>query len=666
MDEKPPIRSVFMAHLTDSQETQFFDAVRAGDLLRVEALAKQIGPSVFEAWQDGEAETLTPLMVAAEEGHVAIVEFLLAAANPMAREPSTGETSLMKAASCGHLECFEAIARRCDPTDLRAADDQDNNVLIHAVRGGNVELVRLVASFASPTEINARGQTALMFAARAPNPGVLRAVMEALPEDEWSAALHATSKHGETALIYAARSGSEENVAALLPHSDPDHFAKDGANALVEAIESKSFSCAAMLVDATDPRATNAVGETTLELAVKTFDSDEAYVQILDRLAQAAGPHACEKVIGRALGGDYKNSQWSNVQPLDSPIMRARARTLDTLGAHCPMATARTIVERFERRHTPLALARVEQEELTEVMRAAAAGSVAAPASRGTPNIALKAGRETRLMAAAAWQDVAAVKAELSRLGTQASAGFEGLPRRATATDRERHVAAEVANHVRFADARGDTALMKAASQGRAESVALLSGLSDLAAKNDIGLTAMGCAALAGQTECLRHLANTGQKTTSAQADPYLATAIDVFQCLNAFAASPESLPNALRTRGATPEGLSAGLDYCLASARQTESSAALRFEAMAAIGPERLPRCRGLEEQAQLAAEAACDSALAARAAGVSRAIALARPDRPMGASLATPPVPQFADTPRQPPAAAQPTPAPRRAMRL
>ncbi len=653
-----------MAHLTASQETAFFEAVRAGDLLRVEALGEQIGPSVFEAWQVVESETLTPLMVAAEGGHVAIVDFLLTAANPMAREPSTGETALMKAASCGRFECFEAIAGRCDREDLRDADDRDNNVLIHAVRGGDVEIVRLAASFAHPAEINALGQTALMFAARAANPAVLHAVMDALPKEERSAALRVKSKRGETALILAARSGSEENVAALLPHSEPVHFAKDGSNALVAALEHKEFPSASMLVDSTHPHATNAFGQTTLELAVKAFDSDEAYVQILARLAKAAGPDVCQAVIERALGGDYKNSQWSSVQPLGSPIELARARALDTLSAHCPIATARTIVERFEGRHTPLALARVEQEELAAVVRPGALAG-AAPAPLAAKGSAGKARRETRLMSAAGRKNCDAVKAELARLELHASAAFGDLPSRETEKERKKHIAMELMNHVRLSDAQGDTALMKAAAKGDADSVSLLSTLSDIGAKNDLGLTAMGCAALAGNTDCLSRLASAHQFATGDKVDPYLAASIEVFQCLNALAAGPEVLPHTLRTRGATPEGLSAGIDHCLANAKESEASVAMRFEAMAAIGPERLPHCRALEENAQLAAADACDSARAARAASASLLTPLAKREPVRATSLNAPPAPRLKEAPRPPSPAAEPSP-PRRAMRL
>ena len=201
---------------------------------------------------------MTPLLMACRRGHGALVERLLAAgADANAALPS-GETALMAASRAGGLRAVNALL----------------------ARGARVNA-------AEPT----RGQTALMWAVANRRPAVTRALLDAGADvgartatrrrvynmggsrsagsASGGIALEEVAEGGNTALLFAARSGDVESARLLLAAgADARDSAADGNPALVVAAHSGHGSFAALLLRAgADPNAAP-LGYTALHAAV--------------------------------------------------------------------------------------------------------------------------------------------------------------------------------------------------------------------------------------------------------------------------------------------------------------------------------------------------------------------------------------------------------------
>ena len=201
---------------------------------------------------------MTALLMAARRGHGALVDRLLTAgADANAALPS-GETALMAAARAGSLQAVNALL----------------------ARGARVNT-------AEPT----RGQTALMWAVANRRPAVTRALLDAGADigartaarrrvynmggsrsagsASGGIALEEVAEGGNTALLFAARSGDVESARLLLAAgADARDSAADGNPALVIAAHSGHGSLAALLLRAgADPNAAP-LGYTALHAAV--------------------------------------------------------------------------------------------------------------------------------------------------------------------------------------------------------------------------------------------------------------------------------------------------------------------------------------------------------------------------------------------------------------
>ncbi|MEE8435308.1 MAG: ankyrin repeat domain-containing protein [bacterium] len=112
---------------------QFSLALSSGDVKKVEALIKK-GADV-----NGKLESYTPLGIACEEGHLEIVRLLLkhgARADESFGDDSKGYRTPMQAAA--KFPKIQALLVKAGASDIRASLS-----LVKAVKGGNVEQVRL-------------------------------------------------------------------------------------------------------------------------------------------------------------------------------------------------------------------------------------------------------------------------------------------------------------------------------------------------------------------------------------------------------------------------------------------------------------------------------------------------------------------------------------------
>lgn len=222
-------------------------AVRGDDLPTVELLVRS-GANVNAASRYG----MTPLMFAAQNGDARIAAALLkAGANPNATLPE-GETALMKAARTGNVDTIKLLAETGAKIDARE-QWQGQTALMWAAAQNNAAAVKALIELGA--DKNARSNLLSFPEFKFETSGM---VVTVLPRGGW------------TPLMYAARDGAKDAVAALadakadLNASDPD-----GTTALMYAIINAHFDTAAALIEkGADPNVADSTGTTALYSAV--------------------------------------------------------------------------------------------------------------------------------------------------------------------------------------------------------------------------------------------------------------------------------------------------------------------------------------------------------------------------------------------------------------
>ena len=186
-------------------DTPLIEAVKAGDVARVEALLDQ-GTDPDAAAPDG----TTPLHWAARDAHPAIVEHLLAAGANTNAANRYGVTPLALAAERGDAAIVGSLLDV--GADPNGTTGEGETVLMVAARTGRVPVIqRLLGAGA---DVNAaeswRRQTALMWAAAENNADAVDALIAV------GADIEARSRNGLTPLLFAIREGHIDAVRALL------------------------------------------------------------------------------------------------------------------------------------------------------------------------------------------------------------------------------------------------------------------------------------------------------------------------------------------------------------------------------------------------------------------------------------------------------------------
>jgi ankyrin repeat protein len=154
-----------------------WDAAKAGDLAEVERLVGQ-DPGLLDA-KDGFFGG-APLMLAAREGHVGVVRWLLDKGAAIDHIDNIGSTALWRTCCEGRLPVVRLLLERgADPT---IADHGGSTPLMTASYQGHVEVVRsLLGHPSAKTMLNRRdryGKTALWEACYYGRGGVVRVLLE--------------------------------------------------------------------------------------------------------------------------------------------------------------------------------------------------------------------------------------------------------------------------------------------------------------------------------------------------------------------------------------------------------------------------------------------------------------------------------------------------------
>lgn len=194
------ILTQFSAVASAQSLEEAFRGALAGDLTTVRSLVER-GNSVDTSDPDGS----TLLMLAAREGHVQIVEYLLGLKAEINRRNKFGDTALMAASIKGRLETVRALLAH--GAEL---NPQGWTALHYAAFEGRTEVLKfLLEKGAAKDAIAPNGYTPLMLAVRGRHAETARAMLYADPN------VNLRTDTGETALKLAREKGDTSLVDLL-------------------------------------------------------------------------------------------------------------------------------------------------------------------------------------------------------------------------------------------------------------------------------------------------------------------------------------------------------------------------------------------------------------------------------------------------------------------
>ncbi|XP_078575768.1 uncharacterized protein LOC144861671 [Branchiostoma floridae x Branchiostoma japonicum] len=189
-------------HITGA--TSLFVAAQEGHVEVVQQLLKA-GADVEKARQGG----ATPLYIAAQNGHVEVVQQLLKAGAEVDKARQTGATPLYIAAQNGHVEVVQQLLKAGAEVD-KAKQDGATPLLI-AAEEGHVEVVQqLLKAGAEVDKAKQDGATPLFIAAQEGHVEVVQQLLKA------GAEVDKAKKSGVTPLYIATKEGYVEIVQQLL------------------------------------------------------------------------------------------------------------------------------------------------------------------------------------------------------------------------------------------------------------------------------------------------------------------------------------------------------------------------------------------------------------------------------------------------------------------
>jgi ankyrin repeat protein len=206
------LASAFVISLPLSAEqdagTRFAVAIERRDADAVKALLDE-GAAVDTLIDYGENK-VTPLMKAAWEGDVTIVEMLLAAgANVNAAVSQTGETALQNAVTREHSDIVAVLLKH--KADVSVKNTYGFNAFTSAVAANNQEIAAMLLDAGAKIDDGAHGMPPLQFAASGGKVEMIRFLVKRGADVNYG-----VKTKGQTALLYAIFGGHIEAVKTLI------------------------------------------------------------------------------------------------------------------------------------------------------------------------------------------------------------------------------------------------------------------------------------------------------------------------------------------------------------------------------------------------------------------------------------------------------------------
>jgi ankyrin repeat protein len=194
----------------DNGITPFMEAAGNGHLGVVQPLLQHMGGQGLD--RTDEFGT-TALQLAAEEGHEAVVTFLLSRGAQAINGGLYCMTPLTSACEGGHVGVVQRMVEHMEAQGLDERDDRGKTALHCAVRGGYAEAAAiLLRSGAGASVRDDEGRTPLMEVGKEGQLGAMQILLQEVGEQ----GLQERDMHGYTALHHAAMNDHEEVVQALL------------------------------------------------------------------------------------------------------------------------------------------------------------------------------------------------------------------------------------------------------------------------------------------------------------------------------------------------------------------------------------------------------------------------------------------------------------------
>ncbi|RMC17288.1 hypothetical protein DUI87_05869 [Hirundo rustica rustica] len=240
-------------------QTPLMLAAEQGNLEIVQELLKKGANCNLE-----DADNWTALISAAKEGHAAIVAELLNYNVNLEHRDLGGWTALMWASYKGRTEVAKLLLEKGANPNITGMNSM--TALIVAVKGGYTDSVKEILKRNPNVNLTDKdGNTALMIASKEGHTEIVQDLLDA------GTYVNIPDRSGDTVLIGAVRGGHVEIVRALLhKYADIDIRGQDGETPLIKATKMRNIEIVELLLDkGAKVSAVDKKGDTPLHIAIR-------------------------------------------------------------------------------------------------------------------------------------------------------------------------------------------------------------------------------------------------------------------------------------------------------------------------------------------------------------------------------------------------------------